>query len=69
MTHLCVNPSEETIHLGPIAIRFLITAKDSSGTVAVFEGTVPGGQRLAAPAHSHDHYEETVYVSSRPVTA
>jgi len=41
MTHLCVNPSEEIIHLGPIAIRFLITAEDSSGTVAVFEGTVP----------------------------
>ena len=68
MTHLCVNPSEETIHLGPIAIRFLITAKDSSGTVAVFEGTVPGGQRLAAPAHSHDHYEETVYVTSGILT-
>ena len=68
MTHLCVNPSEETIHLGPIAIRFLITAEDSSGTVAVFEGTVPGGQRLAAPAHSHDHYEETVYVTSGILT-
>ena len=68
MTHLCVNPSEETIHLGPIAIRFLITAEDSSGTVAVFEGTVPGGQRLAAPAHSHDHYEETVYVTSGVLT-
>jgi len=68
MTHLCVNPSEEIIHLGPIAIRFLITAEDSSGTVAVFEGTVPGGQRLAAPAHSHDHYEETVYVTSGILT-
>ena len=68
MTHLCVNPSEEIIHLGPIAIRFLITAEDSSGTVAVFEGTVPGGQRLVAPAHSHDHYEETVYVTSGILT-
>ena len=68
MTHLRVNPSEETIDLGPIAIRFLITAEDSSGTVAVFEGTVPGGQRLAAPAHSHDHYEETVYVTSGVLT-
>jgi quercetin dioxygenase-like cupin family protein len=64
MTHLRANPADETIHLGPIAIRFLITAEDSSGTVAVFEGTVPGGQRLAAPAHSHDHYEETIYVTS-----
>ena len=23
--------------------------------------TVPGGKRLPAPAHSHDHYEETIY--------
>lgn len=22
---------------------------------------MPGAQRLAAPAHSHDHYEETIY--------
>jgi quercetin dioxygenase-like cupin family protein len=56
-----VNPSDETIRLGPIEIRFLITGEDSSGSVAVFEGTVPGGQRLAVPAHSHDHYEETIY--------
>jgi quercetin dioxygenase-like cupin family protein len=27
----------------------------------VFELTVPGAQRLLAPAHSHDHYEETIY--------
>ena len=58
---LHANPSYETIHLGPIAVRFLITGADSGGSVAVFEGTVPGAQRLAAPAHSHDHYEETVY--------
>ena len=59
---LHVNPSDETIHLGPIAVHFLITGADSGGTVTVFEGTVPGGQRLAAPEHSHDHYEETIYV-------
>ncbi len=58
---LNTNPSDETIRLGPITVRFLITEEDSHGSVAVFEGTVPGGQRLAAPAHSHDHYEETVY--------
>jgi quercetin dioxygenase-like cupin family protein len=56
-----VNPSDETIRLGPLAVRFLITAADSSGSVAVFELTVPAAQRLAAPAHSHDHYEETIY--------
>ena len=56
-----VNPSDETILLGPLAVRFLITGEQASGSVAVFEVTVPGGQRLAAPAHSHDHYEETIY--------
>src|SRR5450759_418518 len=58
---LHVDPSEETIRLGPLAVRFLITGENSSGSVAVFEVTVPGAQRLAAPAHSHDHYEETIY--------
>jgi quercetin dioxygenase-like cupin family protein len=56
-----VNPSDETIHLGPLAVRFLITGDDASGSVAVFELTVPAAQRLAGPAHSHDHYEETIY--------
>lgn len=58
---LRVNPSDETIRLGPLAVRFLITGEDATGSVAVFELGVPGSQRLAAPAHSHDHYEETVY--------
>ena len=56
-----VNPSEETIRLGPLAVHFLVTAENSNGSLAAFEVTVPGGQRLAAPAHSHDHYEETIY--------
>jgi len=56
-----VNPSDQVIHLGPLAVRFLITGDDASGSVALFELTVPAAQRLAAPAHSHDHYEETIY--------
>jgi quercetin dioxygenase-like cupin family protein len=56
-----VNPSDETIRLGPLAVRFLITGERASGSVAVFELKVPSGQRLMAPAHSHDHYEETIY--------
>jgi quercetin dioxygenase-like cupin family protein len=56
-----VNPAEETILLGPLAVHFLITGENSSGSVAAFEVTVPGAQSLAAPAHSHDHYEETIY--------
>ena len=56
-----INPSDETIRLGPLAIRFLITGENSNGSIAAFELTVPVAQRLAAPAHSHDHYEETIY--------
>lgn len=61
VAELQVNPSHETIRLGPLAVRFLITAENSSGSIAAFELMVPGAQRLAAPAHSHDHYEETIY--------
>jgi quercetin dioxygenase-like cupin family protein len=60
-TDVHVNPSDETIHLGPLGVRFLITGDDASGSVALFELSVPAAQRLAAPAHSHDHYEETAY--------
>lgn len=56
-----VNPSDETIHLGPLAVRFLLTGADTGGSIGLFELTVPAAQRLAAPAHSHDHYEETIY--------
>ena len=56
-----VNPSDETILLGPLAVRFLITGDNSAGSIAAFELTVSAAQRLAAPAHSHDHYEETIY--------
>ncbi len=58
---LRINPSEETIRLGPLTVRFFITGENSNGSIAAFDLTVPGAQRLAAPAHSHDHYEETIY--------
>ena len=61
LSGLHINPSDETIRLGPLAVRFLLTGDDSSGSVAAFELTVPAAQRLQAPAHSHDHYEETIY--------
>src|SRR4051794_32409138 len=35
-TGLHVNPSDETIRLGPLAVRFLLTGDDSTGSVAVF---------------------------------
>jgi quercetin dioxygenase-like cupin family protein len=58
---LHVNPSDETIRLGPLTVRFLLTGDNSTGSIAAFELVVPGAQRLSAPAHSHDHYEETIY--------
>jgi quercetin dioxygenase-like cupin family protein len=56
-----VNPSEETIKIGPLGIRFLLTSDDSNGNVSVFEVLVPIGQKLAAPAHKNDAYEEILY--------
>ena len=56
-----INPSDEAIRIGPLKIRFLITGGNSNGSIAAFEVVVPAHQRLGAPAHSHDHYEETIY--------
>ena len=56
-----VNPSEETIQVGPIGIRFLLTGDDSNGSVSLFEFTVPAGHKLPAPAHRNDAYEEVLY--------
>lgn len=56
-----LDPSDETIQAGQVTVRFLVTGEDSNGSIAVFEFMVPAGERLRAPAHSHDHYEETVY--------
>jgi quercetin dioxygenase-like cupin family protein len=56
-----VNPSEDTIKIGPLGIRFLLTGEDSNSSMSVFEVLVPAGQKLAAPAHKNDAYEETLY--------
>jgi quercetin dioxygenase-like cupin family protein len=56
-----VNPSQETIKIGPLEIRFLLTRDDSNGNLSVFEVLVPAGQKLAAPAHKNDAYEEMLY--------
>ena len=34
---LHINPSDETIRLGPLVVRFLITGENSNGSVAAFE--------------------------------
>jgi quercetin dioxygenase-like cupin family protein len=59
--NLCTNPADEVIQIGHLTVHFLVTGENSAGTVAVFELGVPAGQRLLGPAHSHDHYEETIY--------
>jgi quercetin dioxygenase-like cupin family protein len=64
---LALNPADETSDYGPLSVRFLRTGEDSTGSIAAsssiaaFELTVRGGERLPAPAHSHDHYEQTIY--------
>jgi quercetin dioxygenase-like cupin family protein len=56
-----INPAHEIIELGQVSVHFLVTGDNSTGSVAVFEVTVAGGARLMAPAHSHNHFEETIY--------
>ncbi len=56
-----VNPSEERIKIGPLNIRFLLTGDDSNGSASVFAVFVPVGEKLAAPAHKNDAYEEILY--------
>ncbi len=58
-----VNPSEEIIRIGEpgVEIRFLLTREDTNGSMSVFEFSVPAGQKLAAPAHKNDAYEEVLY--------
>lgn len=61
MTVPTVRSAGEVIHVGPIEIRYLVESADSNGSVTMFEVNVPAGEKLRAPAHSHDAYEETVY--------
>lgn len=58
---LRVNPSDETIAVGALTVHFVVSGENSGGTVAMFELFVPCGGSLPVPAHSHDHYEETIY--------
>ena len=62
------NPSEEVIRLGPLMVHLLVTGENSSSSSAAFELTSMGGDRLMAPAHSHNVYEETIYGVDRALT-
>jgi quercetin dioxygenase-like cupin family protein len=61
MSPIRVNPAEETINPGPIGIHFLIAAEQSNGNASVFEVTVGPGQKVPAPPHRNDAYEEILY--------
>ena len=56
-----VNLSDDTIRIGPLEVRFLITSENSGGSIAMFELLVGGTKGLPGPPHSHDHYEESIY--------
>lgn len=58
---MITKTTPEEIKLGDMTIRFLLEGEQSDGSVAMFEFDVPVGSRIAAP-HSHDGYEETIYV-------
>ncbi len=55
------NPSDKIIDIGPLRIRFLLTDRESNGSVSMFEVLVPAGQKLAAPPHKNNAYEEVIY--------
>ncbi len=67
-TEPTINASEETFNLGELSVRFLLTGDDTNGSVSVFEVMVPAGQKLMAPTHKNDAYEETLYGISGVVT-
>ncbi len=60
-TEPTINASEEAIGLGELSVRFLLTGDDTNGQVSLFELTVPAGEKLRAPTHKNDAYEETLY--------
>jgi quercetin dioxygenase-like cupin family protein len=51
----------DVIEVGAMSIRFLVEGAESNGSVAVFELLIPANANMPAP-HSHDAYEETVYM-------
>jgi quercetin dioxygenase-like cupin family protein len=53
--------SGELIRVGDTAVRFLVEGSESGGSAAMFEATIRAQGRMPAP-HSHDGFEETVYV-------
>jgi len=59
--------NQEPIRIGQIEIRFLLEGADTGGALAMFEFSVPAGARVPI-AHSHVHYDETIYGISGAIT-
>jgi quercetin dioxygenase-like cupin family protein len=58
---IAANSSIETIAVGPVAVRFLVTGDESNGSLATFELFVAASKSLPTPTHRHDEYEETMF--------
>jgi quercetin dioxygenase-like cupin family protein len=58
---MAAESPQELITVGPVSVRFLVTADQSNGSLATFELFVAASKSLPAPTHSHDGYEETMY--------
>ena len=59
--------TSDEIRVGPLAIRFLVEAEESGGSVSMFEFDVPSQAKVPI-AHCHDAYEETLYGLSGVLT-
>jgi quercetin dioxygenase-like cupin family protein len=68
MTNARLNPSHETLHLGPVGVRFLLTSNDTNHNASMFEVFVPAGHKLTAPPHKNDTFEEILYGISGTLT-
>lgn len=49
-----------TIHVGLMAVSFLLESEQTGGALTAFECEVPAGAKMPAP-HSHDAFDETIY--------
>lgn len=58
MTDASADP--EVIQVGPIEIRFRLTAEQTAGSLTMFEFVVPANARVPVP-HAHEAFDEVVY--------
>jgi quercetin dioxygenase-like cupin family protein len=52
---------KEIINVGQLELRFLLDAEDTGNQMVLFESVFPGGAKVAAPPHYHQHVDEMVY--------